>query len=673
MNELFNIPISPSSTPSINKIKEDASIRNNRLKKLNNTNNMDVEMNTILGRDGIYNEIKHILNSFEQNHKTLNFKKGIYIYGSPGCGKTRFVIELLNSLNYDIIKYDAGDVRNKSLIDTITSNNISNRNVLHLMNGSIKKIAIVMDEIDGMNNGDKGGITSLIKLIRQKKTKKQKSENVTLNPIICIGNYYIDKKIKELMKVCNVFKLDTPTTQQVDAIIGRTIHTPLSPSLRMKILDYVQGDLVKLNFIIELHTKNPELLNEEILTAIFIMKSYNYDAKKITHSLINRSILLDEHTNFMNETDRTIVSLLYHENIIDALRVKYTDYFKEETKNTAPFFESRETKVSPTTPSFVKETDEGMGGGGNLGFPTDDRNGMTENMPLMEGIISIDGGGVVEIEDDRGSTKENTTGITLKTKESKSGKSKTKEPKIKEPKTNKTKTKKSQLQAIQNIPNKQTQPIPNTSNIQTQPIPNTSNIRTQTIQNESNTQSHCKGVNSSSNIDTNCEFYMKTMDNICYADYIDRITFQNQIWVFNEMSSLIKTFYNNYVYHQIFPQSGGRFQPEEVRFTKVLTKYSTEYNNQLFIYNFCQELNMDKRDMKAFFQELRLFHGKNFYNQTDKLNQVMELFETLNISKLDVKRMYRFLDKNVKMVGGGASNDIEENDDEVDDSILYED
>ena len=36
-----------------------------------------------------------------------------------------------------------------------------------------------MDEIDGMNNGDKGGINSLIKLIRPKKTKKQKLEEVT--------------------------------------------------------------------------------------------------------------------------------------------------------------------------------------------------------------------------------------------------------------------------------------------------------------------------------------------------------------------------------------------------------------------------------------------------------------------------------------------------------------
>ena len=35
-----------------------------------------------------------------------------------------------------------------------------------------------MDDIDGMNNGDKGGINSLIKIIRPKKTKKQKTRGI---------------------------------------------------------------------------------------------------------------------------------------------------------------------------------------------------------------------------------------------------------------------------------------------------------------------------------------------------------------------------------------------------------------------------------------------------------------------------------------------------------------
>jgi len=430
--------------------------------------------NDIFERDKIAGEIKSILLSFDDNYKNVNFKKGIYIYGSPGCGKTHFVTELLKELDYDIIRYDAGDVRNKSLIDTITSNNVSNRNVLQLMTKKIKKIAIVMDEIDGMNNGDKGGITALIKIIRQKKTKKQKLENMTMNPIICIGNYYIDKKIKELMKVCNTFELKAPTNPQITQVIDMTIpNIQLENSLyKETILKYIQGDMRKLLFVQEMFKKRPELMNNDILNNIFSTKSFNEDSKKITLSLINTPVKMENHNKVMNETDRTIVALLWHENIVDAISTKPV----------------------------------------NKSFP----------------------------------------------------------------------------------------------------------------------------------------FYLRILKNMCFADYIDRITFQSQIWQFNEMSSLMKTFHNNKLYHQNFPEGEDNFKPSEVRFTKVLTKYSTEYNNMLFVYNLCQELDMDKKDLVAFFQELRLYYGEQFSNQTDVLNEVEGLFENYNITKLDIKRMYRYLDKNVK-------------------------
>jgi predicted GTPase len=84
----------------------------------------------------------------------------------------------LKELDYDIVKYDAGDIRNKSIIDAITNHTMADMNVVSLFHKKAKPIAIVMDEIDGMNNGDKGGINSLIRIIRPKKTKKQKTEEI---------------------------------------------------------------------------------------------------------------------------------------------------------------------------------------------------------------------------------------------------------------------------------------------------------------------------------------------------------------------------------------------------------------------------------------------------------------------------------------------------------------
>ena len=95
-------------------------------------------------------------------------------------------------------------------------------------------------------------------------------------------------------------------------------------------------------------------------------------------------------------------------------------------------------------------------------------------------------------------------------------------------------------------------------------------------------------------------FYESVLNNISFSDYIDRITFQKQIWIFNEMSSLNKTFYNNFLLHKFLPKK-PYYNPPEVRFTKVLTKYSTEYNNMLFIQNLCKQLNMDKKDLFSYF------------------------------------------------------------------------
>ena len=79
-----------------------------------------IDLNLMLDRNNIITNITNFLENFEKNKNDLTIKRGIYIYGPTGSGKTYFINSLLKSLNYDIITYDAGDVRNKSIIDTIS-------------------------------------------------------------------------------------------------------------------------------------------------------------------------------------------------------------------------------------------------------------------------------------------------------------------------------------------------------------------------------------------------------------------------------------------------------------------------------------------------------------------------------------------------------------------------
>jgi len=154
-------------------------------------------------------------------------------------------------------------------------------------------------------------------------------------------------------------------------------------------------------------------------------------------------------------------------------------------------------------------------------------------------------------------------------------------------------------------------------------------------------------------------FYINQLDNICFADYIDRITFQNQIWQFNEMSSLIKTFKNNKMYHESLDKK-HKNTCSEIRFTKVLTKYSTEYNNSLFIQKLCQKLGMDKKDLYGFFYHLK--------GQADDDNALQSLFETYEITKLDINRIYRYIEKYIKENAQGIVDKEVEIDVDEDDS-----
>ena len=49
-----------------------------------------LNINSLLNREDEANKIKEILKDFELNKHNLATKKGIYIYGEPGSGKSNF-------------------------------------------------------------------------------------------------------------------------------------------------------------------------------------------------------------------------------------------------------------------------------------------------------------------------------------------------------------------------------------------------------------------------------------------------------------------------------------------------------------------------------------------------------------------------------------------------------
>lgn len=146
------------------------------------------------------------------------------VSGPPGIGKTSACRIICQHLGFEVMEMNASDCRSKlaitkslqtlsgnQSIDYFTNvgltkqqNNSKDPTILALGGQNTKKSVIIMDEVDGVGAGDKGGISALIQIIKDSKT-----------PIICVCNDRQNQKLSSLVNYCLDLKFMKPTTAMI--------------------------------------------------------------------------------------------------------------------------------------------------------------------------------------------------------------------------------------------------------------------------------------------------------------------------------------------------------------------------------------------------------------------------------------------------------------------------
>ncbi|CAI2175794.1 19970_t:CDS:1 [Funneliformis geosporum] len=157
------------------------------------------------------------------NEKGFKFKNkewmpALLISGPPGIGKTSSVHLVAGLEGYEVIELNASDTRSKKTLEAAIKVATKNTSITGFFNpvnektsgkASVKEVQkkrtlILMDELDGMSSGDRGGIAELIQLIKK-----------TRIPIVSICNDINSQKFKSLKSYCHEARFAKPRVEQV--------------------------------------------------------------------------------------------------------------------------------------------------------------------------------------------------------------------------------------------------------------------------------------------------------------------------------------------------------------------------------------------------------------------------------------------------------------------------
>jgi replication factor C subunit 1 len=273
------------------------------------------------------------------------FKEGqtnecaILFTGPPGLGKTSLAHILLKKFDYKAKEFNASDIRSKALVKEALNGLINISDVTTITRMNHNKIGIIMDEVDGMFKGDRGGIDELLSYIsvpsnRKKKINKNANRRI---PIICICNIGNVKKetIKNLQKECYEVAFNLPDMASMYKVIERILqgeNMSVTNDAKVLVIDYAQGDFRRLIGILEfLYVtcgSNIDTTHVQWCYDILSKKEQDLHITDSIKKLIN--VKLDGHTiHTIYDADKSKAPMVVHQNYLQAISLQKTTHDKK--------------------------------------------------------------------------------------------------------------------------------------------------------------------------------------------------------------------------------------------------------------------------------------------------------------------------------------------------------
>jgi len=157
-------------------------------------------------------------------------RRAALLVGPPGTGKTASVGALANDLDMELVEFNSSDKRNKDSIETLVWRAASQQT----LDGRPR--IILLDEVDGLSGtSDRGGVGAILKVIKD-----------AVHPIIMTANDPNSPRLKDLMKVCQVFNFELIENDDMEKVLKRIMsenNVEVSSETLDEIIESSGGDL----------------------------------------------------------------------------------------------------------------------------------------------------------------------------------------------------------------------------------------------------------------------------------------------------------------------------------------------------------------------------------------------------------------------------------------------
>ena len=140
--------------------------------------------------------------------------------GPPGIGKTTLVHRVSENEGYWVKELNASHTRTGSAFRDIILPLLENKGISHWAspkypNGHI----VILDEMDGLSQGERGGLQELLKYLRDNRKDK------CLVPLVLICNEICGRKMQQILRLCEVVPVDRPRDSILSHWLGRSLKT----------------------------------------------------------------------------------------------------------------------------------------------------------------------------------------------------------------------------------------------------------------------------------------------------------------------------------------------------------------------------------------------------------------------------------------------------------------